>query len=128
MIRLPFAAVLIVAALGSPAGAQTPGPYATTLTAPQPGASRRPRAARTPSANKTPFQSFTNPAGKGQTTANGSVCNRQSVNAQQAQTVNPITGLPQASTIVSVPVTKGSGSIPNATNRQQQLQTCAHIH
>jgi hypothetical protein len=129
MMRLPFAAVLIFAALGVPAGAQTPGPYATTLTAPQPAASRAsrfPRPGRTPHAQKTPFQAFTNPAGKGQSPANASLCNRSSVGAQQAQHVNPITGQPQASTIVSVPVTKGGGSIASATNRQQQVEACAH--
>jgi hypothetical protein len=68
---------------------------------------------------------FTNPSSKHNlTTANGASCTRNAASAQQR--INPITGQPQAATIVSIPITKGGGSVASATNRQQQLDACAH--
>ncbi len=43
-----------------------------------------------------------------------------------AQTVNPVTGKPDAATFVSIPVTPGGGSVASATARTQQAQACAH--
>jgi hypothetical protein len=48
-------------------------------------------------------------------------------NANRAQlTVNPITGKPQAAPLVSIPLTKGGGSVASATTRAQQAHACAH--
>jgi hypothetical protein len=98
---------LFAAALLAPAVAQTPAPHH-------------------PAPHKTPFMTFTSPAGKGQPTANSSFCNRNSIAAQQR--INPITGQPQAQTIVSVPITNRTSSVAAATTHQQQLEACAHRH
>jgi hypothetical protein len=97
----------VLVAFLAPAAAQTPPPHH-------------------PLPRKTPIMSITNPGGKGQPTANGSFCNRNSVAAQQR--INPITGQPQAQTIVSIPVTNQTSSIAASTNHQQQLEACAHAH
>jgi hypothetical protein len=104
------AGALVTLAAFAPAGAQTPS--ASHSPAPHP--------------HKTPFMTFANPAhGHGQPSAGSSFCNRNSVAAQQ-QKINPITGQPQAQTLVSVPLTSHAGSVPAATTRQQQLEACAH--
>jgi hypothetical protein len=124
MRSLLIAVALI--AVAAPALAQTPS--STTLPVlPTPHASATPHPH--PSPRPTAVMTFTNPAPKRgqQATANGTTCTRNGVAAQQ-QHINPITGQPQASTIVSVPITGGSGSIASATNRQQQLEACAHGH
>jgi hypothetical protein len=102
-MRFSILAALVVLVAATPAGAQTPNPH------------------------KTPVMQLQHPAAHhGVTPADASVCNRNAVTA--AQHVNPITGQKQAQTIVSVPLTKGSGSVASATNRQQQLDACAHGH
>jgi hypothetical protein len=40
--------------------------------------------------------------------------------------VNPVTGKKQATPIVEVPLSKGAGSIADATTRAQQAHACAH--
>ncbi len=131
-LRAAAIAVILIAAAG-PAGAETPVPDATTLIAPQPMPSpthhhhhHDASASPGPHASKKPFMTFTNPSSSkhGQPTASGASCTRNA--ASLPQRTNPITGQPQAATIVSVPLTKGGGSVASATNRQQQLDACAH--
>ena len=125
----PAAAAFGLAFLSAPAGAQgpniSPAPYATTLHVPAAHTTATPQRVAVPSARATPVMTLTNPPHKGPASVNGTNCTRNGVAAQQ-QTINPITGQPQAATIVSIPVTKGGGSIPSATTRQQQLEACAH--
>jgi hypothetical protein len=45
-----------------------------------------------------------------------------------ATTVNPVNGHAQAATIISIPITKGGGSVANATTHKQQAEACAHTH
>jgi hypothetical protein len=122
---LPALIALAVLALITPAGAQSPPAYPSVLTPPplpahtpattQPHASARPAAVTT----------FTNPGGKGRSSPmSASACNRAPRNVPAS--VNPITGQPQAATIVSVPITKGGGSIANATSQKQTQEACAH--
>jgi hypothetical protein len=54
----------------------------------------------------------------------GCISGPTAVRAQNS--LNPITGKPQAATIVSIPLGKGSGDIASATTRSQQAQACAH--
>ncbi len=105
--------ILVAAATAVPAGAQTarptpslPASYAkvhhvSTLT--NPGAQR----------NKV-------------LPMNGAGCT-SGVMANKAQlAVNPINGQAQAAPIVSIPLTKGAGSVADATTRAQQAHACAH--
>ena len=122
-MRLFRLAVLSISlAATAPAGAQTSLPV---LPMPSPHASHTPRAV--PSAHPMPIMTFTNPAPKhGLSSASAQSCSRNATAAQQR--VNPITGQPQAGTLVSIPITKGAGSLPSATNHQQQIEACAHPH
>jgi hypothetical protein len=117
---------VILVALAAPAGAQSAPPNPTVLT-PPPLPSHAPVAAHSPhphpSTRATPFMTFSNPAAKGRT--NGTACNRTAMTSAQQRT-NPITGQPQAATIVSVPITSGGGSVKSATAAQQQADACAH--
>ncbi len=131
-MRVLMLSILIGAALGGAANAQTPvsSPSATlpatlpVMPMPAPTRSPRPHA----SARPMPIMTFTNPAAKhGVSSANGGSCIRRNAVAAQ-QRINPITGQPQAGTLVSVPITSGSGSIARATNHQQQIDACAHTH
>jgi hypothetical protein len=70
---------------------------------------------------------FSNPAAKHNlSSANGSSCVRNGVAAQRH--INPITGQPQAGTLVSIPLGRNSGTMASATNHQQQIEACAHGH
>jgi len=114
-------------AFAAPANGQTPGPYATSLV-PPPLPARTPHTVRSPhphgSGRPAPFMTFTNPSGL--SPAGGASCVRNGIAAQQR--INPITGQPQAATIVSIPVTSHSGTMKSATNHQQQIEACAHTH
>jgi hypothetical protein len=116
----------ILVALAAPAGAQSMPPYPTVLT-PPPLPSHAPVAAHSPhphpSTRATPFMTFSNPAGRGP--VNGTACSRTAMSSAQQRT-NPITGQPQAATLVSVPITSGGGSVKSATAAQQQADACAH--
>jgi hypothetical protein len=46
--------------------------------------------------------------------------------AANTDTINPITGKAQATTIVSVPVSNGSGNVASATTHRQQSAACGH--
>ena len=127
---VPAVLVFISAAAAVPAWAATSAPttgtaapVATTLTAPQPKATARGAVTTAPRVRPTPGMSVFNRS-KNQPIGTGVQCNRNAVTAQQH--INPITGQKQADTIVSVTVNPGGGSIPSATNRQQQLDACAH--
>jgi len=123
MRSFPIAVAVCLIACSVRAGAQTPS--STTL----PVVSM-PRPTATPHVHQTPrptaVTTFTNPSSTkaGQTTAGGAVCNRNATAAQAH--VNPITGQPQAATIVSVPLSKDSTTIAGSTNRRQQIEACAH--
>ncbi len=127
---LPAFLVLISAAVAVPALAETSAsaagtaaPVATTLIAPQPKAAATGAVMTAPRVRPTAGMSVLNRS-KNQPIGTGVQCNRNAVTAQQH--INPITGLKQADTIMSVTVNPGGGSIPSATNRQQQLDACAH--
>jgi hypothetical protein len=92
-----------------------------------PAGAQAPHPSTTPHARKTPVSSLSNPAGRSNThTMSGQGC-ISGPNANRAlQTINPVTGKPYGDTIVEVPLTKGGGSVANATTRAQQAQACAH--
>jgi hypothetical protein len=79
---------------------------------------------------KVPVTNLQNPANRktnGRTmSGQGCISGPTSVRAQN--TINPVTGQPQAATIVSVPLGRGGGSVASATTRAQQTQACAHGH
>jgi hypothetical protein len=56
----------------------------------------------------------------------GCISGPTAVRAQNS--INPITGRPQAATIVSIPIGKGSGDVASSTTRAQQAEACAHSH
>ena len=59
-------------------------------------------------------------------TMSGAGCT-SAVMANRAQlSVNPINGQAQAAPIVSIPLSKGGGSVANATTKAQQAHACAH--
>jgi hypothetical protein len=61
-------------------------------------------------------------------TMSGAGC-QTGVMANKAQSsVNPINGKAQAAPLISIPITKGGGSVANATTKAQQAYTCAHPH
>jgi hypothetical protein len=124
-MRLALIAVVLIASAGR-ALAQTPS--STTLPVlPMPAVSATPHARLTP--RPTAVSTFTNPGSKHAhvlTPAGGSSCNRNATAAQQR--INPITGQPQAATIVSVPIGSNAGTVASATNHQQQIEACAHGH
>jgi len=125
MMRSVLIAVMLVAAAG-PAAAQTPS--STTLPVlPMPKVTPTPHVRVTP--RPSAVSTFTNPGSKHAhvlTPAGGSSCNRNATAAQQR--VNPITGQPQAGTLVSVPIGNNAGTVASATNHQQQIDACAHGH
>jgi len=94
-----------------------------------PAAAQSPHATPTSAANyrKVPT-SLSNPANRKNNagTMSGAGCT-SGVTANRSQlAVNPINGNAQAAPIVSVPLSKGSGSVANATTRAQQAHACAH--
>lgn len=105
-------AVLVAAATAGPAAAATPPPHASAVMG----------------VHKLPVKGFLNsPKGKGNThsmSGQGCISGPMAVRAQK--TLNPITGKPQAATIVAVPLGKGSGDVASATTRAQQAEACAH--
>jgi hypothetical protein len=125
MMRLALLAVALIGSTGS-AMAQTPS--STTLPVlPMPRVTATPYVHVTP--RPTAVSTFTSPNSKHAhvlTPAGGSSCNRNATAAQQR--INPITGQPQAATIVSVPVGSNAGTVASATNHQQQIDACAHGH
>jgi hypothetical protein len=126
MMRTALIAAGILIASIVPAAAQTSS--STTLpVVSMPKATATPHVPVTP--RPTAVSTFTNPSSKHAhvlTPAGGSSCNRNAVAAQQR--VNPITGQPQAATIVSVPIGNNAGTVASATNHQQQIEACAHGH
>jgi hypothetical protein len=126
-MRLRWTALAAALAVSvAPASAQTMPPYPTVLT-PPPLPAHTAAAAHSPrphpSTKASPFMTFSNPSGHGPVSS--TACSRTAMSAQQQRT-NPITGQPQAATIVSVPITSGSGSVKSATAAQQQAEACAH--
>jgi hypothetical protein len=106
---------LIAVATAVPAGAQVPSPT--------------PRAYHhTALQHKAQPLTFSNPANpkynpgalSGQRCISG-----RGANAGQ-QTVDPVTGKPRAATIVSIPLSKGGGSIASSTTRSQLAEACGH--
>jgi hypothetical protein len=78
--------------------------------------------------HKSTPMTFTNPALPANSKSmTGQGCIGQNANAGQTA-INPITGKPQAATIVAIPVTNGSGTVASATTRSQQTTACAHGH
>ena len=71
---------------------------------------------------------FHNPGSEKTHSMNGQGCSSGPGANRAASTVNPVNGHAQAATIVSVPITKGGGSVANSTTRAQQAQACAHTH
>ena len=102
---------LLAAATALPATAQTSAPHVSTVMGPR----------------KVPVKNLLNsPNGKSNThsmSGQGCMSGPTAVRAQNA--INPITGKPQAATIVSIPLGKGSGDIASATTRAQQAEACA---
>jgi hypothetical protein len=125
VMRSLLIAVLLIAST-VPVAAQTPS--STTLPVlPMPRVSATPHVHLTP--RPTAVSTFTNPGSKHAhvlTPAGGSSCTRNAIAAQQR--VNPITGQPQAGTLVSVPIGNNAGTLASATNHQQQIDACAHGH
>lgn len=124
MMRLGWVLVVLTLATGAPAGAQSPAPHGTPAAHASPGG----HATSSAYSKKIPVNTFNNPGSHGATpgTMSGQGCiNGPTANRAQT-TVNPVNGKPQAATIVSVPLGKGSGSVANATTRQQQAEACAH--
>ncbi|HEY5349398.1 MAG TPA: hypothetical protein VIJ64_06690 [Candidatus Lustribacter sp.] len=127
MMRLAaLLTVLAAVATAAPAAAaHTPSPHPTGTHRPHATGTHKPHAMGT---HKPHVSSLENPANhktnphtmSGRDCISGPNANR----AQQA--VNPITGKPQAAPFVSIPLTKGGGSVASATTRAQQAQACAH--
>ncbi len=81
-----------------------------------------------PLSTKLPATSLTNPGGQKTHPMNGQGCMSGPGANRAALTVNPVNGHAQAATIVSIPITKGGGSVANSTTHAQQAQACAHTH
>ena len=115
-IRMLLAALTLLAAGAVPAFAQQPSPVPTHH-----------HHGATPAPRKTPFMTFSDPGasarGPGSMAGTGCQSGRNIANAQHS--VNPVTGV-KSSTIVSVPLTNGSGSIASSTTKAQQSEACAH--
>ena len=79
---------------------------------------------------KTPPSAFLNSANRKHKPASmsGRGCTSGTLSMRAHLAVNPITGKPQAAPIVSVPLSKGGGSVAAATTRAQQAHACAHAH
>jgi hypothetical protein len=75
--------------------------------------------------HRSPAGTFTNPGGHHASPKpmNGQGCIANHPNAAQVAT-NPITGKPQAQSIVQIPI--GGGNSADATARAQQAHACAH--
>jgi hypothetical protein len=71
---------------------------------------------------------FTNPGSAKTHPMNGQGCVSGPGANRAARTVNPVNGHAQAATIISIPITKGGGSVANATTHKQQAEACAHTH
>jgi hypothetical protein len=103
---------LVAVAATLPATAQTPAP----------------RVSNALGMHRVPVKNLLNaPNGTSNThsmSGQGCISGPTAVRAQNS--LNPITGKPQAATIVSIPLGKGSGDIASATTRSQQAQACAH--
>jgi hypothetical protein len=111
MKRFALILSMLVAVAGTaPVAAQAPHPTPSLA-----GASRK-----VPLSLSNPNSSANTHAMSGQGCISGPTANR----AQQA--VNPITGKLLGTPIVEIPLSKGGGSIPNATTRAQQAHACAH--
>ncbi len=74
--------------------------------------------------HRSPAGTFSNPgAHRGSPAMNGQGCIANHPNAGQVA-MNPITGKPQAQSIVQIPI--GGGNSAAATARAQQAHACAH--
>ena len=104
-------AALVAGAAALPAAAESPAPHPTGTTG----------------LKKTPVTTLENPGAHAKPrTLSGKDCiGGGMANAAQTE-VNPITGKAQAAPIVSVPITKGGGSVAAATAHAQQTQACVH--
>jgi hypothetical protein len=111
MKRFALILSMFVAVVGVvPVAAQAPHPTPSLA-----GASRK-----VPLTLSNPNSSSNTHAMSGQGCISGPTANR----AQQV--INPVTGKPQAAPIVEIPISKGGGSVANATTRAQQAHACAH--
>ena len=81
-----------------------------------------------PMSTKLHVTNFTNPGSEKTHPMNGQGCTSAHGASRAAMTVNPVNGHAQAATIVSIPITKGGGSVANSTTRAQQAEACAHTH
>jgi len=79
-----------------------------------------------PMSTKLNVQHFTNPGEAKTHPMSGQGCVSNPGALRAAHAVNPINGQAQAKTIVSVPITKGGGSVAASTTRAQQAEACAH--
>ncbi len=114
-MKTPTALLTLLALLAAPAGAVTPSP--------QPS-SAMPHSAMMHKVKNT----LVNPGAQNAVAPmRGSGCIGPNANAAQTA-INPITGQPQAATIVSVPLGSGSGTVASSTNHAQQSEACAHAH
>jgi hypothetical protein len=97
-----------------------------------PATAQTPHATPTSAAmsRKIPATNLANPANRSTNphvmSGQGCISGPTATRAQLA--VNPITGKAQAAPIVVIPLSKGAGSVANATTRAQQAQACAHPH
>jgi hypothetical protein len=107
-------AVLVAGAAALPAAAQTPSP----------------RPSGVMGAQKVPVKSLLNsPNNRSNThSMSGQGCISGPTAVRGQNSINPITGQPQAATIISIPITKGGGSVASSTTRAQQAEACAHSH
>jgi hypothetical protein len=127
-MRTLLIALVASAALTAPAAAQS----TTTATVPAAQASYAAvhpspaaHAATKPGATPTPFMTFNNPVhNKNLPTASGADCNRMTASTMGNK--NPVNGAQGSQTLVSVPITKGGGSVASSTNRAQQRNACGH--
>jgi hypothetical protein len=100
----------ILVAVAAPVVAQTP--HATPTVA---GAER-----------KVPVN-LSNPRSRSNThSMSGQGCISGPTANRALQEVNPITGKLMAAPILEIPLTKGGGSVADATTRAQQAHACAH--
>lgn len=105
------AAVAVAAAAGADTGTTPP---------PHPGAHATP--------HSTPWPAFAVPTINPHAIINmsGPQCQSGSNMMATQRTVNPINGQPQAKTLVSIPIGKGAGTVSSSTQRQNNIQACAH--
>ena len=130
MMRFASMLVALTLATGVPAGAQSPAAHPTPAAHANPTAHAAAHTTATSSAysKKIQVNSFSNPGQHGSTPGvmSGSGCQTGGQANRAATTVNPVNGHPGSSTVVAIPIGKGSGSVANATTRQQQAEACAH--